>query len=385
MAMRALATASAFALACGLGAGVVSSAAPAWVWDLPAGVRAPNVPSDAPMSPEVVDLGRHLFYDTRMSANGTQSCATCHQQSRAFTDGRPQGIGSTGQVHARNAMSLVNVAYAETLTWAHPTLTTLEAQALVPMYGTAPVELGLTAGDDRWLDRLTGDATYARLVPAAFPDAPRLTSSHVTRALAAFERSIVSMRSPYDRYHFERDETAISDAAKRGEMLFHSRPLSCFTCHGGVHFSDAMGAAPPMGTARPSRLPSFHNTGLYNLPGAVSYPARDTGVHALTGRAADVGRFKAPSLRNIAVTAPYMHDGSIATLDGVIDHYSAGGRSIAAGPDRGVGHDNPNKDDGVRGFQLTPGQRADLKAFLESLTDTALLHDPRFADPWPAR
>ncbi len=330
------------------------------------------------MSPELVELGRHLFYDTRLSANGTQSCATCHEQARAFTDGRPQAVGSTGVVHTRNSMSLVNVAYAETLTWAHPTLTSLEDQALVPMFGTAPVELGLSEGDDRWLERLTGDATYARLVPAALPGTSRLAVSHVTRALAAFERSIVSMRSPWDRYHFERDETAMSQSAKRGETLFHSRPLSCFTCHGGVHFSDAM-------SARRGRPAAFHNTGLYNLTSGLSYPPADTGLHMKTGAALDVGRFKTPTLRNISVTGPYMHDGSIATLGEVIDHYADGGRTIAAGPNRGIGHENPLRDEAVRGFWLTTGQRADLLAFLESLTDPALLTDPRFADPWSPR
>lgn len=365
-------------LAALLGAAVTLTARAGYEWDLPAGVSPPPVPAEAPMSPALVALGRHLFYDTRLSGNGTQACATCHEQARAFTDGRPQGIGSTGQAHTRNSMSLVNVAYAETLTWAHPLMTSLEAQALVPMFGTAPVELGLPTSDLGWLDRLNGDGTYQRLTAEAFPGLARLTVSHVTRAIAGFERAIVSMRSPYDRYHFDRDDTAISAAAKRGELLFHSRPLSCFTCHGGVHFSDAM-------SALPAPRPAFHNTGLYNLAGVFSYPFDDTGLHQRTGALADVGRFKAPTLRNIAATAPYMHDGSLATLDDVIAHYEAGGRSLADGPHRGVGHDNPNKDEGVRGFRLTDGQRADLRAFLESLTDTALLTDARFANPWVAR
>lgn len=365
-------------LAALLGAAVTLSARASYQWDLPAGVEPPPVPADAAMSPALVSLGRHLFYDTRLSGNGTQACATCHEQARAFTDGRPHGIGSTGQAHTRNSMSLVNVAYAETLTWAHPLLTSLEAQALVPMFGAAPVELGLSTTDTEWLDRLNADATYQRLTVAAFPGTTGLTLSHVTRALAGFERSLVSMRSPYDRYHFDRDDGAISDAAKRGELLFHSRPLSCFTCHGGVHFSDSMGT-------RSGGRPAFHNTGLYNLAGVFSYPADDTGLYQRTGSPADVGRFKAPTLRNIAITAPYMHDGSIATLDEAIAHYEAGGRAIHDGPLRGVGHDNPGKDEGVRGFRLTDGQRADLRAFLESLTDKALLTDARFSNPWPRR
>ena len=193
------------------------------------------------------------------------------------------------------------------------------------------------------------------------------------KALAAFERSIVSARSPYDRYHFDRDDSAISDAAKRGEVLFHSRPLSCFTCHGGIHFSSAMGAQ------RRGMASSFTTPASTTWRAALLSRGATPALFEMTRKAADVGKFKAPTLRNIAVTAPYMHDGSVATLEEAIDHYAAGGRTIANGPNRGVGHDNPNKSDTVRGFTLTPDQRADLMAFLESLTDEALLRDPRFA------
>ena len=352
--------------------------ATSFTWTLPVGFPAPSVPADNPMSVAKVELGRHLFYDTRLSGNGTQSCGTCHEQARAFADSRPRGVGSTGQVHPRGSMSLVNVAYAQALTWANPSMTTLEDQALVPMFGDTPVELGLDAAD-RWLEPLKVDATYQRLFARAFDADPgAMTRQNVVKAIAAFERAIISARSPYDRYHFERDESAISDAAKRGEVLFHSRPLSCFTCHGGVHFSSAMGSRD-----RSIGL-EFHNTGLYNLPGPVSYPADNTGVFAITHDPKDVGRFKAPSLRNIAVTAPYMHDGSIATLEDAIDHYAAGGRTITSGPNQGVGRDNPNKAPAVRGFTLSADQKADMVAFLQSLTDDALLRDPRFADPWPA-
>ena len=272
-------------------------------------------------------------------------------------------------------MSLVNVAYARVLTWANPAQTRLETQALVPMFGDHPVELGLDR-TDAWLSALRRDPVYRRLVAAAYPEgAGTLTRERVVAALASFQRAIVSARSPYDAYHFARDESAIPDAAKRGERLFHSRPLSCFTCHGGIHFSSAMGRGPTADV-------EFHNTGLYNLSGALSYPAQNTGVFEVTRQADDVGKFKPPTLRNIAVTAPYMHDGSIATLDEVIDHYAAGGRTIATGPYRGAGRDNPNKSPTVRGFTLTSAQRSDLLAFLRSLTDQPLLEDPRFANPW---
>src|SRR5262249_21100361 len=265
----------------------------AYEWTLPTGFPPPSVPVDNPLSADKADLGRFLFYDTRLSANGTQSCATCHEQSRAFTDGRAGSVGSTGQVHRRGSMSLVNVAYAQTLTWANPSMTRLEDQALVPMYGEHPIELGLD-GTDHWLDRLRSDMTYQHLFAAAFGDQIQpFTRDNVLKALATFERTIVSARSPYDRYHFDREDGAISDAAKRGEVLFHSRPLSCFMCHGGVNFSNSMAAG------RRTKPVEFNNTGLYNLAAALSYPASDTGLFEITHQSADVGKFKAPTLRNI--------------------------------------------------------------------------------------
>jgi len=275
-------------------------------------------------------------------------------------------------------MSLVNVAFAQALTWANPSLTRLEEQALVPMYGDHPIELGLDRGDG-WIDRLKTDPVYRRLFAAAYHDQQPFTRDNVVNAIATFERTIVSARSPYDRYHFGREDGAIPDAAKRGEVLFHSRPLSCFTCHGGVNFSNAMGSGR-------RRFPvEFNNTGLYNLAGAFSYPGSDTGLFEITRQVADVGKFKAPSLRNIGVTAPYMHDGSVATLEDAIQHYAAGGRTVASGQYQGVGRDNPNKSTTLQGFTLTNDQRSDLVAFLQSLTDEALLRDPRLANPWPDR
>ena len=198
--------------------------------------------------------------------------------------------------------------------------------------------------------------------------------------MASFERTIISARSPYDRYHYDRDDTAISPAARRGEQLFFSQPLSCFRCHNGFNFSGAT----DFEGRHEGGVPEYHNTGLYNLAGPLSYPSPNTGVYEVTHRSEDIGKFKAPTLRNIAVTAPYMHDGSIATLDEVLEHYAAGGRTIADGPHQGVGHDNPNKSPIVKGFPLTAEQKADLIAFLTALTDNDLLNDTRFADPWTA-
>jgi len=357
------------------------SAENAFVWNLPGGFPAPRVPVDNPMTTVKVELGRYLFYDTRLSANQQQSCASCHQQERAFTDGRARAVGSTGEMHPRNSMSLVNVAYVGVLTWANPTLTQLEKQALVPMFGTEPIELGLSKPGSVLLERLSRDARYRSMFAAAFPDVSQpVTVENVTKALASFERSIISARSPYDRYRTERDNDAITPAVRRGESLFYSQPFSCFRCHngfmlGGATDFEGRSAAGEGGF-------EFHNTGLYNLEGLLSYPSPNTGVYEATRKPEDVGRFRAPTLRNIAVTGPYMHDGSIATLDGVLDHYAAGGRTILEGPLRGVGHENPNKSRIIRGFTLTADQRADFLAFLNALTDEPLLHDPRFSDPW---
>ena len=338
-------------------------------WNLPKGFPKPFVPAGNPMTAAKVELGRYLFYDTRMSVNGKASCATCHKQELAFTDGLAAARGATGELHPRGAMSLVNVAYSAALTWSNPDLRSLEQQALAPMFGDHPVELGLR-DNDGFLPALRADAKYRALFERAFPhDADRFTVANVTRALASFERSIISARSPYDRYHYDRDDSAISGSAKRGEILFFNQHLSCFRCHAGFNFSDAT-----ISERNPGRQIEFHNTGLYNAPGLLSYPAPNVGIYEYTKAPADVGKFKAPSLRNIAVTAPYMHDGSIATLEGVLDHYAAGGRN---------GHDNPNKDPLIAGFVLSRQDRDDLIAFLRSLTDEPLLHDPRFASPWP--
>jgi cytochrome c peroxidase len=347
-------------------------------WRLPPEFPIPFVPADNPMSDAKVELGRYLFYDNRLSGNGTQSCATCHQQHLAFSDGRSQALGSTGQSHPRGSPSLVNVAYAAVLTWGNPKMTRLEEQVLVPMYGEQPVELGLSRSDE-WLYMFRRDPVYLPLFAAAFPDAGEaVTRDNVAKALASFQRSIISARSPYDRYRYgNREENAISASAKRGEALFNSQQLACATCHRGVTFSY------PIVTIRnPDPVLEFHNNGLYNLPGLLSYPASNTGIYEVTKDSKDIGKFKVPTLRNIAMTAPYMHDGSVAKLEDAIAHYSAGGRTISEGPYAGVGRNNPNKSPLVKGFALSEAQRRDLVAFLESLTDGQLLRDPRFADPW---
>jgi len=348
-----------------------------WEWRLPAWAPKPVIPADNPMSAAKVALGRHLFYDRRLSITGTMACASCHLQARAFSDGRRVGIGATGQAHPRNAMGLGNVAYFPVLTWADPRMTRLEAQARVPMFGEHPVEMGLAGRESDIEALLQGDPRYEAMFRQAFAeDAHPWNIANLTRALAAFQRSLVSFDSPYDRYRFGRQADAIGPAAKRGEALFFSERLACFHCHGGITFSDAV-----MHERLEQPETGFHNNGLYNRDGRGAYPEDNQGVKAATGRVEDMGRFRTPSLRNVAVTAPYMHDGSIATLAEVLDHYRAGGRRIAAGPNAGDGARSPHKSMFVTGFALSRRERRDLLAFLESLTDRGFLSDPAHADP----
>jgi cytochrome c peroxidase len=348
-----------------------------FVWRLPKGFPKPAVPPDNPMTAEKVELGRHLFYDKRLSGNGTQACASCHRQEMAFANNEPLSAGSTGERGIRRVMSLVNVAYTGALTWSNPGLKRIEEQALVPMFGSHPVELGLDR-DNRFLKVIAADTIYKKLFAVAFPgEKEPVTLGNTTKAIACFERTIVSGDSPYDRYHFQGDENAVSEVAKRGEELFFSRQLACFHCHGGFNFSDATVTA-----REPERLIAFHNTGLYNVPGPTSYPKPNVGIYEHTQRPEDMGKFKAPSLRNVALRAPYMHDGSIPTLEAVLDHYAAGGRTIAGGPHAGVGRNNPNKDNLIAGFELAAQDRKAVAEFLRSLTDTTVATNPEFSDPW---
>jgi cytochrome c peroxidase len=346
-------------------------------WPLAEGMPIPAVSEDNPMSAEKVELGRRLFYDTRLSINETTACATCHVQALAFTDGRPQSVGATGELHPRGSMSLVNTAYSSRLTWANPLLDRLEDQALTPMFGDNPVEMGMAGREAELVALLRSDETYAKLLPRVFPgDADPFSMLNVVRAIASFVRNIVSFDSPYDRY-LAGDDSALDDTEVRGMDLFFSERLECFHCHGGFNFTDST-------THENDRIDrvGFHNTGLYNTDLNGAYPADNTGLYDMTGLPRDMGRFKAPTLRNIAVTAPYMHDGSIATLEEVIAHYERGGRLITAGEKAGDGRLSPFKSEFVRGFEITAEERTDLIAFLRALTDTTVLQNQQLSDPF---
>ena len=353
---------------------------------LPIRYPVPKTPPDNPMTREGVALGRFLFYDTRLSGNLTQSCASCHQQALAFTDGLPLGVGSTGQVHPRNSMSLSSVGYASVLAWANPMLLQLEQQILLPMFGETPVELGLAGKEDELLARLNADARYRRLFAEAFPTVEGMpatdpiTVGNVVRAIASFTRTLISSDSPFDDYFYRFDDSALSESAKRGIDLFFTERLECFHCHGGTFFSASITFV-----GKEIDEIQFDNNGLYNLDGQGAYPAHNRGILEITGDPHDMGRFKAPTLRNIALTAPYMHDGTMTSLESVlIDQYAHGGRLTTEGPNAGDGSTSPLKSPFVRGFTLTDQEKQDILELLNSLTDERFVTNPRYSDPFPA-
>jgi cytochrome c peroxidase len=309
---------------------------------LPGWVPVPRVPPDNPMSEAKVALGRRLFYDTRLSGNRMYACASCHAQARAFTDGYPWAIGSTGLHHPRSAMSLTNVAYNASFGWKDQRLGTLEAQMEVPMYNENPIELGLKGREEEVLARFTNAADIERF-HAAFPGEPDPVSiRNIIKAVASFERVLISANSAFDRYRYQNDRRALSPEALRGSTLFFSDRVGCSRCHASFNLSGPI-------TVEGEEAPQlqFHNTGV----------------------TLSTDQFRAPTLRNIAVTAPYMHNGSIATLRDVIEHYAGGGRG------------GPFVSARLTGFRISPSEIDDLLAFLQSLTDEEFLTNPAFSDP----
>jgi len=304
----------------------------------------PRIPVDNPISEAKVELGRSLFFDERLSGNGTYSCGSCHQQALAFTDGLAHAVGSTGEHHSRSTMSLANVVYNASFGWDERRWS-LEAQMEVPMYNEHPIEMGLKGRDTEVLARFTKNTRDIERFRLAFPsEESPVTLPNIVKAIASFERVLVSADSAFDRYLYRDDRSAMSPAARRGVMLFFSDRLRCSECHGSVNLS-----GPTMfAGAMPSDPEAFfHDTGVAPKP----------------------AKFRAPTLRNIAVTAPYMHNGSVGTLKEVVQHYARGGRP------------RPEKSDRVRGFAISPSETDDLIAFLQSLTDQGFLTNPAFSNP----
>lgn len=299
-------------------------------------------------------LGAYLFYDKNLSANHTKSCASCHDPQFAFTDGYRRSVTAFGENVKHNAPSLLNVAKLHFFDWANPKATTLEKQMERPLFGTHPIELGLNAHLQEVENYIKRDKRYQVLWRKAFPEDTLFFERKIIEAIACFEKKLISENSSYDAYR-RGDKRALSDQQIQGMKLFFSERLGCNHCHGGNYFTNATFSENPDSV--------YFNIGLYNDHD--SYPAEDLGLQEVTGRKEDNGKFKVPSLRNVALTAPYMHDGSVASLEEVLDIYRRGGRLYQA--QEGAHH--PNKDKRIKGFLITEEEKEDLILFLQSLSE----------------
>lgn len=321
--------------------------------ELPADVIAMQIPVDNPLTAIGVDLGRRLFYDPILSADSTQACVSCHQQDLAFTDGQKRSLGVKGLLGARNAMSLVNVGlYHDGLFWDGRTQT-LEAQSLHPI--TDEKELAGTW--DEILDRIGRHPDYPGRFKAAFgvENPTKIDPSHIAKALAQFERTLLSFNSKFDQVQNGTADFTIAE--QRGwTIFFDASPdlprAECNHCHVDPLFTTL----------------AFENNGLEVVANLDAYV--DKGRGAVTQNRYDNGKFRVPTLRNIALTAPYMHDGRFQTLEEVIDHYVSGG------------HFSENVSPNVRELDLSAADKADLLAFLHTLTDTTLVNNPAFSNPF---
>lgn len=320
------------------------------------------------------ELGRHLFFEPHVSLTHTRSCASCHEPHLAFTDGYRRSVSPQGENLLHNAPSLLNTADFLFYDWANPQATSYERQLQRPLYGRHPVELGVDQHWDEFLTFLSQNQTYSKLIEQSFTVAPRnFTPKQLEQALVAYLRTLQATNSPYDRY-LSGDRLALTSIEQRGLYLFQSPALACSRCHTPPAFTRA---------AQTSDTASVYvNIGLYNIGGQNRYPARDPGLYASTRKESDHGRFRIPSLRNVALTAPYMHDGSMETLNEVLDHYQRGGRTIEAGPDAGDGQRNHFKDPLIKGFTLSPSDRHALLSFLFALTDTSYLRQEHVQNPF---
>lgn len=286
------------------------------------------IPADNPQSDAKIALGRQLFFDGRLSLDNRVSCATCHRPEDAWANHHPVDTGIGGRQGTRNSGTVLDAAYMRFQFW-DGRATSLEEQALGPIHN--PVEMGEDL--QHVVRKLQAIDAYQAAFTAVF--GTDVTTEGIARAIAAFERTVVSGPSPYDRY-LAGDSRAMSDAAVRGQELFDGK-AGCRACHTGSLFSDQ----------------SFHNIGV-----GVDRQQPDIGREAVTRDPADRGAFKTPSLRNVALTWPYLHDGSATTLADVVEFYDRGGIP------------NPTLDVRIRPLGLTPDEQADLVAFLRALTGT---------------
>lgn len=301
-----------------------TSDGPATLYPVPAHFPPMPYPEDNAPSKDRITLGERLFFDKRLSRTSTVSCASCHSPSLAFADTLPVSPGVEGRLGTRNAPSLFNVGY-QPYFLREGGVPTLEMQVLVPIQEHAEFDENILTV----AERLRADPELAQLSTRAY--ARELDPYVITRALAAFERTLVSGTASYDRF-VSGNTTSMSTSAQRGMRLFFGTRTNCSSCHGGFLFT----------------FHGFENNGLYE-----NYA--DPGRFRLTGNESDRAVFKVPSLRNVSVTAPYMHDGSLRTLRAVLQHYNSGGAS------------HPNKSSLIRPLGLTPDELLDLEEFLQCL------------------
>lgn len=285
------------------------------------------VPADNPLTPEGAALGRKLFFDPILSADRSVSCSTCHDPARSFTDDRPRAVGVFDRVGPRRVPKLLNRGYGRSFFW-DGRIPSLEEQVLQPVINSLEMDLEVSQA----VARLTTDPIYPSEFREAFGREPNVDD--LARALASYVRTILSGDSRYDRYVAGATE-ALDDTERRGLEIFRGKG-NCVTCHLGPNLTDER----------------FHNTGVGYKDGRFE----DDGRFVVTGRERERGAFKTPTLRNVAQTAPYMHDGSIATLEDVIDDYDNGGTP------------NPYLDREIRKLGLTEAEKAALAAFMRALT-----------------
>lgn len=324
-----------------------------------------KVPGNNPQSEEKIALGHLLFNDTRFSGDGTISCASCHQEQKAFTDGLPKAKGINGQVGTRNAPTVINAAFFDLL-FHDGRANSLEQQALGPF--TNPIEHGLRS-HDIIVKVVRKDPVYQKQFDVVFgikPDA--ITIDYVVKAIAAYERSLVAADSAFDRYTFARDKNALSESAARGLRIF-KRKGNCANCHeiswNNALFTDNRFYNLGVGFDKlEDDLDGILNT-LSKDPRALAtlnvLQRSELGRFNVTRQIDDIGKFKTPTLRNIALTAPYMHDGSMQTLKEVIEYYDKGGEK------------NPFLDPAIYPLHLTEQEKADLLNFLMALSSSRFL------------
>jgi cytochrome c peroxidase len=290
---------------------------------VPLGLPALSVPKDNPQTPEKIALGKQLYFDKRLSRDNTVSCASCHDPAKGWSNGERFATGVRGQKGGRSAPTIINAAYWPMQFW-DGRAKHLEGQALGPIAN--PIEMDLTIKEA--VERLNKIEGYKKQFKAVFgTDA---TSDALAKAIASFERTVLSGDAPYDRFKAG-DKSALSEAAQRG-MTVYFKKANCTSCHGGGNFSDG----------------AFHNVGI-----GMNAKEPDVGRYAVTKLLGDRGSFRTPTLREIGRTAPYMHDGSIKTLEEVVEHYVRGGVK------------NPQLDEEIFPLRLDAKQKADLVTFLK--------------------